>query len=89
MKPMPGYIMVEVNGLDLSDTEAQTIPGLYSRLIKALDTGKAIMLTGIKNGDAVVSPIYVTATLGAGATIVLSGIAAIVTDDDKVTHVNS
>lgn len=89
MKSMPGYIMVETNGLDLSVTETQTIPGLYSRLTKALATGKAIMLTGLMNGDAEVSPIYVTATLGAGATITLSGIAAVVTDDDEVTPVAS
>lgn len=87
MKPMPGYIMVEANGLDVSDTEVQTIPGLYSRLTKALDTGKAIMLTGLKNGDADISPVYVTAARGAGATITLSGFAAAVTDDDKVTPV--
>lgn len=87
MKPMPGYIMVEANGLDVSDTEVQTIPGFYSRLTKALDTGKAIMLTGLMNGDAEVSPVYVAATLGAGATITLSGFAAVVTDDDEVTPV--
>ena len=85
MKPMPGYIMVEANGLDVSDTEVQTIPGLYSRLTKALDTGKVIMLTGLMNGDAEVSPVYVAATMGAGATITLSGFAAVVTDGDEVT----
>lgn len=89
MKSTPGYIMVEVNGLDVSDTEVQTIPGLYSRLTNAIETGKAIMLTGLMNGDAEVSPVYVAATLGAGATITLSGFAAVVTDDDKVTPVNS
>lgn len=87
MKPKSGYIMVAADGLDVSDTEVQTIPGLYSRLTKALDTGKTIMLTGLKNGDADISPVYVAATLGAGATITLSGFAAVVTDDDEVTPV--
>lgn len=87
MKSMPGYIMVEANGLDVSNTNVQTISGLYSRLTKALATGKAIMLTGLMNGDAEVSPVYVAATLGTGATITLSGFAAVVTDDDKVTPV--
>lgn len=89
MKPMSGYIMVEANGLDVSDTEVQTISGLYSRLTKAIATGKAIMLTGLVNGDAEVSPAFVTATMGAGAAITLSGFAAVVTDDDEVTPVNS
>lgn len=89
MKPMPGYIMVEANGLDVSDTEVQTIPGLYSRLEAAISTGKAIMLTGLMNEDVEVSPVYVAATLGARATITLSGFAAVVTDDDEVIPVNS
>ena len=25
----PGYIMADVTGLDVSDSEAQTIPGIY------------------------------------------------------------
>ena len=87
MKSMPGYVMVEANGLDVSDTKVQTIPGLYSRLTSALSTGKAIMLTGLMNGDAEVSPVYVSATLGAGATITLSGFAAVVSDNDEVTPV--
>lgn len=85
MKPKSGYIMVAADGLDISDTEVQTIPGIYSRLEAAISTGKAIMLTGLMNGDAEVSPVYVAATMGAGATITLSGFAAVVTDDDEVT----
>lgn len=87
MKPMPGYIMVEANGLDLSNKEAQTIPGIYSRLTKALETGKAIMLTGLMYGDAEISPGYDSATLGAGAAITLAGVERVVTVDDKVTPV--
>ena len=87
MKPKSGYIMVAADGLDVSDTEVQTIPGFYSRLEAAISTGKAIMLTGLMNGDAEVSPVYVAAPMGAGATITLSGFAAVVTDDDEVTPV--
>lgn len=87
MKPMPGYIMVAADGLDVSNTEVQTIPGLYSRLTKALDTGKAIMLTGLKNRNVDICPVYIAATLGARATITFSGLVAVVSDDDKVTPV--
>ncbi len=84
-----GYVIVEANGLDVSDTEVQTIPGLYAALEAAINTGKPIMITGMVNGDAPVSPTYVSATIGAGATITLSGFAAVVTDDDEVTPVEN
>lgn len=82
-----GYIMVDATGLDVSDTEAQTVGGLYSRLEAALATGKMIMLCGMVNGDATVSPTPCACTLGAAATITLSGFAATVTDADEVTPV--
>lgn len=87
MKPMSGYIMVDATGLDVSDTEVQTVDGLYDRLVAALATGKEILLTGMVNGDAECSPASVTCTMGAGATITMSGFSAVVTDDDEVTPV--
>lgn len=88
-KNIGGYVIVDATGLDVSDTEVQTIPGLYKELEAAIATNKPIMLIGMVNGDADVSPTYVSATMGAGATITLSGFAAVVTDDDEVTPVNT
>lgn len=89
MKPMPGYIMVDATGFDVSDTETQTVDGLYDGLAAALATGKEIILTGIVNGDAEYSPTSVTCTMGKeGITITVSGFSAVVTDDDEVTPVS-
>lgn len=86
MKPMSGYIMVDATGLDVSDTEAQTVDGLYDRLVAALATGKEVLLTGVVNDDAEYSPTSITCAMGdAGVTIVMPGFTAVVADDDEVT----
>lgn len=82
-----GYIMVDVTGLDVSDGEAQTVPGLYARLDAAKSTGKAIMLCGAVNGESPISPAFVTLTEGAGDTFTLGAFTAIVASDDSVTPV--
>lgn len=82
-----GYILVDATGLDVSDSEKQTVDGLYERLERALETGKQIILTGMVNGDAAVFPTPASCTMGAGATITTSGFSALVSDDDSVTPV--
>lgn len=84
-----GYIFVDATGLDVSDSEVQNIPGLYSKLERAIETGKPIFITGMTNGDAPVSPASVACTLGAAATITMSGFTASVDSDDDVTPVEA
>lgn len=82
-----GYIMVDATGLDVSNDEAQKVPGLYQKLIDARVTGKAVMLTGAVNGDSEISPAFVTVTVteGAGETFTLGAFTAVVESDDTVT----
>lgn len=82
-----GYVMVDITGLDVSDSEAQTIDGLYSRLEDAMATGKPIMVYGAKNNDGEISPAFVTVTEGAGVGFTLGSFTALVTSDDEVTPV--
>lgn len=88
MKPMPGYIMVDATGLNVSDTEAQTVTGLHDRLEAARNTGKQILLTGVVNGDAVYSPASVICSSSANVTLIMSGFSATVDSDDEVTPVS-
>lgn len=89
MKPMSGYIMVDATDLDISDTEAQTVDGLYDKLDAALGTGKEIILTGVVNGDAELSPTSVTcSTSESGITITMPGFTATVASTDVVTPVS-
>ena len=88
MKPMPGYIMVDATGLDISDTEAQTVTGLYDKAVAALGTGKEIIFTGMDNNGAELSPTPVICTTGvSGVTINMTGFLAVVASNDTVTPV--
>lgn len=82
-----GYIMVDVTGLDVSDSEAQTIPGIYERLEKAMATKKPICIFGATNNEGEISPAFVTVTEGAGVGFTLGSFAALITSDDEVTPV--
>lgn len=82
-----GYIMVDATGLDVSNSEEQTVTGLYARLEAARETGKPIVLYGAMNGDSEISPAFVTVTEGAGDTFTLGSFTAIVASDDSVTPV--
>lgn len=84
-KCIGGYVIVDATGLDVSDTETQTISGLYAQLEAALSSKKPIVLVGMVNGDSEVSPTYVSAIMGKDDTITLSGFALVVTNDDEVT----
>lgn len=81
----PGYIMVDVTGLDVSDSEAQTIPGIYGRFEEAMVTNKPICIFGATNGDSKISPAFITVTEGTGVGFTLGSFTALVTSDDKVT----
>lgn len=83
----PGYIMVDATGLDVSQSEAQTVDGLYEKLETAMKTGKAILLAGVKNGDSEVTPSFVTVTEGAGVGFTIGSFTALVSADDEVTPV--
>lgn len=81
-----GIIYVDAAGLDVAGGE-QTVAGLYQKLTDALNSGKMVVLCGMTNNDAQVSPAPVICTMGAGATITMSGFSAVVTEDDSVTPV--
>lgn len=87
MKPMPGYIMVDATGLDVSDTQAQTVDGLYDKLDAALSTGKEVLLTGVVNGNAEYSPTTAVCSMGTGIAILMPGFSAVVSNQDVVTPI--
>lgn len=84
-----GYVFVDATGLDVSDSKAQNIPGLHSKLERAIETGKPIFITGMTNGNASVSPVSAACTMGAAVTITMSGFTASVDSDDDVTPVEA
>ena len=85
MKENTGYIMVDATGVDLASSSAQTVTGIYAKLQAAIKTKKAVLLCGLVNGTAPVSPTFVQVTPGASDTITMTGFAAVVASDDSVT----
>lgn len=88
-----GYCMVDCTGLDLTDSNEQTITGLYARMKAALKTGKPLVAYGCvwgTNSDAPLTPIQFFAQEWSSSLIV--GTASIlnisVTSADKVTVVD-
>lgn len=63
-----GYYMVNISGLDLTDTDPQSISGIWNDAVKAIATGKPIVAHGCVYGSGVpVSPVtcfgwYISAT---------------------------
>lgn len=63
-----GYYMVNCKGLDLTDTDPQSISGIWNDAVKAIATGKPIVAHGCIYGTGVpVSPVtcfgwYISAT---------------------------
>lgn len=85
-----GYVLVDSTGLDISDSSAQTVDGLYTSLKTAYHTGKMVILTNAKNGATPLSPCpAVLAEASESMTVTLITFSAVVTADDEVTPVNS
>lgn len=81
-----GYIMVNMAGIDASDfDEAVTIPGIYNLMEAAIQLQKPVMLIGIKYGDELMSPTFVSCYKDENEDIIIGGFNATVSDDDKVT----
>ena len=53
-----GYIMVDCTGLDLTDTNAQSIDGIWDKAVEAIDADKPIIVHNCEYGTGVkVSPV--------------------------------
>lgn len=64
----PGYVMLSLPGLDLTDATAQTITGSHARTAAAASSGKPVWLYGVDG----YGPIPVTISAGASGAYVMS-----------------
>lgn len=85
-----GYAMVDCGGLNLLETDPQTIAGLYAKSEKAYNSGKPIIATNCEYGaDVPLTPIPVFAIIEAGVYIFTASILQIrVAANDSVTIEN-
>lgn len=64
-----GYLMLELPGLDLTETDPQTIAGSYAVTKAAALAGKPVWLYGVKD---VLTPIPATISAGASSSYIIS-----------------
>ncbi len=82
-----GYIMVNCTGLNLSETDPQSISGIWNEAKKAIAANKPIVAYGAIYGSADVSPVPVFGWYLAEDEIVIVGatLHVHVKDDDTAT----
>lgn len=93
MKNNGGYYVVDLKGLDLTDTDPQTISGLFADMKKAIASGKPLIainaVWGV-NSNAPLTPIHFFAQQWSSTLVV--GTASVLniscTNEDVVTIVN-
>lgn len=83
-----GYFIVDCTGLDLNSLG--TVDGIYKKMLSAYDSGKLVLLGGVKNSTAIYTPVpvFLFTALVSSDTVVKFSIGSntyIVADDDSVT----
>lgn len=83
-----GYIMVDCSGLDLTETDAQSITGIWDKAVSAISADKPIIAHGCVYGSGVpVSPVTCFGWYIAADEIVIVGatLHIHIKDDDTAT----
>lgn len=82
----PGYYMLDMGGLDLTDSTAQDIAGSHDRTADAFTSGKPVYMYGVDG----YTPIHVTIAAGDSGAYALAFLTytATVATTDKVTVVD-
>ena len=87
---MPGYIMIDCGGIDLTSAAAQSVPTLYTRCQAAMATHKPIIAYNLKWGDKDITPISAFLIQYTNTKIIAtaSTLQVHVTSEDVVSIVN-
>ena len=79
-----GIAVVDITGFDYSDTDSQTITGLYSQCVKAYNSGKVVLVKGWDYNGAIMSPMFVYLMPSTNAFVIDGKIS--VSNQDAVTR---
>lgn len=79
-----GIAVVDITGFDYSDSDSQTITGLYSQCVTAYNSGKVVLIKGWDNNGAIMSPIFVYLMPSTNAFVIDGKIS--VSNQDAVTR---
>ena len=79
-----GIAVVDITGFDYSDTDSQTISGLYLKCKKAYESGKVVLVKGWDYNGTIMSPMFVYLLPSTNAYIIDGKIS--VSNQDAVTR---
>lgn len=79
-----GIAVVDITGFDYSDTDSQTVSGLYLECQKAYNSGKVVLVKGWDYNGTVMSPMFVYLLPSTNAYIIDGKIS--VSNQDAVTR---
>lgn len=52
------YTEIDLTGIDLNESDPQSLPGITKKLSAAITTGAPILLTGVVSGTTPISPMF-------------------------------
>lgn len=81
---MNGYVVVNA-AVDISVLDKQTIPGISAELALAIESNKPIIITGMVNDTAPITPVNVFITVGSDVVVAFGGYSMVVDNADGVT----
>lgn len=84
MADYSGIAVVDITGFDYSDSQSQTITGLYNKCDTAYKSGKAVLVKGWDYNGKIMSPMYVYLLPSTNAYIIDGKIS--VSNQDAVTR---
>lgn len=79
-----GIAVVDITGFDYSDTDSQTVNGLYLKCQKAYNSGKVVLVKGWDYNGTIMSPMFVYLLPSTNAFIIDGKIS--VSNQDAVTR---
>lgn len=79
-----GIATVDITGFDYSDTESQTVSGIYAACDKAYKSGKVVMVQNWNYNGKIMSPMFVYLLPSTNAYIIDGKIS--VSNQDAVTR---
>lgn len=80
-----GYIIIDLGGIDFSESDTQTVSGLTDRLNAAAATGKPVLFVNACNDDESVLPFFGKVTEDGNGHVIDTGVIIMTVSDDDVT----
>ena len=79
------YTPLDLTGVDLNESDPQTVAGIRDKFIAAVKVGAPIVLIGLVNDGAHLAPVFSQVTVDAGMLQIIGFDLALDSDADTVT----